>query len=187
MHPTEKSPVGAVAVREPRPFLYLTPMATAAEPVAVDAAGVALLDRLTSDHVPALVRSLVRHSLAVGVRGGRTAAGSVPLPISVLNRRRRSARAWIQAVLAGAVDSGTLHAVAHTWAPQLAGTGPDLRRCVRAARSCVEFLRGALTALVFDRPADNLVPEARALQALEAVLAAHLGAIRAAARRAIVV
>ncbi len=180
MSATATPEVAVRAAREPRPFLYLAPRVPTPQPVAVDPVGLALLAAAAGDQVPQLVRILVGHSLTVGARTGAGAP-----PISVLNRRRRSARAWLQAILAGRTDAVTLHALCHTWAPQLAGTGPDLRHCLRSARSCVELLRGALTALVFGRTADNLLPEARALHALEAVLAVHLGAVVAAARTAV--
>jgi hypothetical protein len=152
-------------------------------PVAIDAGGLALLGERAGDDVPMLVRSLVAHTMALQLRGGMNVVTATPLPISVLNRRRRSARAWIQAILSGGTDAATLHALTHTWAPQLAGTGPDLRACEKTAHSCIEFLRGAITALIVREPQDNLLPEAHAIHALETVLAVHLGAIQAAGAR----
>lgn len=168
--------------RERRPFLYLSSRSPWMGPVTIDASGLALLEQRAGDDVPMLVRSLVAHTMTLHHRSG-TSAVATPLPISVLNRRRRSARAWLQAILAGSTDAATLHALTHTWAPQLAGTGPDLASCERTARSCIEFLRGAITALVMQETQDNLLPEAHAIHALETVLAVHLGAIEMATAR----
>jgi hypothetical protein len=168
---------------ERRPFLYLSPRSPWQAPPAIDVCGLALLIERVGDDVPILVRSLVAHTMALQHRTRIDVGPAAPLPISVLNRRRRSARAWVQAILTGATDATTLHALTHTWAPQLAGTGPDLRACESTARSCIEFLRGAITALVISEPSNNLLPEAHAIHALENVLAVHLGAIEATVAR----
>ena len=55
---------------------------------------------------------------------------------------------------------------------------PDIARAAETGSRLIEFLRGAVTALIFDGPADNLVPQARALHALEATLAVYLHAFR---------
>jgi hypothetical protein len=174
----------APTMQEARPFLHLAPRTAGPRPQPVDADGLALLERLVAPETAALVRSLVGYSLARSHRRGLESAENGALPISVLNRRRRAARAWIVAILGGRTDRATLHTLAHAWAPQLAGSGPELGACVASGRACVEFLRGAMTGLVFAEPADNLVPQARALHALETVLGMHLGAIVDAGRRA---
>ncbi len=135
------------------------------------------------NRAPVLVRSLVNYTIELRNQQNRRAGFNQPIVLSVLNRRRRSARAWIQAILAGKVDRATLHAFTRTWMPQLAGTGPDIFRAAGASRRCVEFLRGAITALIFDRPANNLIPHARALRALETVLGVHLQAFRNAVQQ----
>jgi hypothetical protein len=48
----------------------------------------------------------------------------------------------------------------------------------------VEFVRGAMSALVMGEFAANLVPHAKALTVLETVLSLHLRALRDAADRA---
>ena len=78
------------------------------------------------------------------------------------------------------MDRATLHAVAHSWLPQLCGTGPSIRDASKPARRYVEFLRGLMTAHVMRRVAENLVPEAKALHTLETILAVHLGALEEA-------
>ena len=45
----------------------------------------------------------------------------------------------------------------------------------------IEYLRGAMAPLIMDRPVSNLVPRAKALNAIDNVLAIHLGALEAAA------
>ncbi len=166
--------------REPRPFLFLEPARVPARAVAVDAAGLAWLAAAADDAVPALVRSVVDYSIVL--RNERLAARGrqQPIQVSVLNRRRRAARAWILAVLAGRTDGATQHAVSTQWIPTLCGAGPDLEHAAAHGPRFVEFLRGALTALVFAEPAENLLPHARALHVLETVLAVHLAAVKSA-------
>ncbi|MCA8948621.1 MAG: hypothetical protein KDE27_03920 [Planctomycetes bacterium] len=180
MSPRSSAPSGA---REPRPFLFLEPRrpAVSGQPTFA-AADVALLDAIAAPTVPSLVRSLVNFTIALQNRRGLEHGNAQPIQLSVLNRRRRSARAWILAILAGKTDAGTLHAVATQWLPTLCGTGPDLARCLPPAGKIIEFVRGGLTATIFAEANDNLVPQARALHALESLLAEHFGAVRAAAR-----
>lgn len=47
----------------------------------------------------------------------------------------------------------------------------------------VEFVRGAVTACIFDQPAANLLSHAKALHALESTLSAHLAAVWHAGRK----
>ena len=132
------------------------------------------------DEVGALVRSLVNHTVAAQNERRRREGRALGVSVSVLNRRRRAARSWFVAILRGQVDRAPLHDVAHSWVPQLCGTGPDIRNANRPARSYFEFLRGLMTAHVMRRVADNLVPEAKALHALETILGIHLRALQEA-------
>jgi hypothetical protein len=166
--------------REVRPFLFLEPKVTVSVPE-LDAVGLQLLAAQTEDDVPALVRSLVNHTIALQNRGRFDSDGSQPIAVSVLNRRRRAGREWVQAVVAGKVDVATQRAVATQWLPTLAGNSVDAAKNRDAGASCIEFLRGGITALIFAAPAANLLPEARALHVLETVLAVHLRALLQAA------
>lgn len=174
--------LAAAPTREPRPFSFLVPRLVLTEPPAVDAGGRAFLAAKTAEFVPALVRALVNHTIEAQNRRARERGTPQPIQLSVLNRRRRCARSWLQAVIHGVVDLPTLHAVATQWLPMLAGHGPDAPTMLRTARSCIEFVRGALTGLIFDQAADNLLGHARAQHALETVLAAHLAAVEEALR-----
>ncbi len=159
---------------EARPFIWLKPVALP-DSLAADAAqGLEALNSYVGDSVPQLMRSLVQHSLVSDQDKTRSQAPSA----SVLNRRRRSARLWINSVLAGSIDANTINALVMTWGPQLAGTGPNPKRAVARMRGFVEFLRGNMTALICAEAEENLVPQAKAICALEAVLAVHLGALR---------
>jgi hypothetical protein len=100
-----------------------------------------------------------------------------PIPLSVLNRRRRAARTWFVAIAAGKADAATAHTFATQWLPLLTGTGPDLAAAVTPGRGLVEFVRGACTACLFADPAENLLPHAKALYVLETTLATHLAAL----------
>ncbi|MCA8973238.1 MAG: hypothetical protein KDC98_00885 [Planctomycetes bacterium] len=171
----------AVRSREPRPFLFLEPRPATSE-VTFTAGDIALLDELTCDSVAGFTRSLVNHTIAMQNRRALEHGNVQPIQVSVLNRRRRAARAWILAILAGRVDAGTLHAAATQWLPTLAASGPDLARSVAPATRLIEFVCGAVTARIFAAPAANLLPHARALHLLETTLASHLGAVREAAR-----
>lgn len=167
-------------LRERRPFLWLEAidMPRRLPPSAQD--GLELLAELLMDEVGSLVRSLVNHTVAAQNEQRRREGRREGVTLSVLNRRRRAAGSWIVTILRGQVDRTTLHTVAHSWLPQLCGTGPDIRNANQPARRYVEFLRGLMTAHVMRRVAENLVPEAKALHALETILAIHLGALEEA-------
>ena len=176
---TGREPMAENAALEPRPFLYT-------EPVAVPARGeqgiegVDLLTERTGQDIPSLVRSLVNHTIALQNRSALLTGHARPIAISVLNRRRRSARAWLLTVMTGQVDRGTLHSLVHTWIPQLAGTGPEIAKSLGTGLNCIEFVRGAMTALIFQEAEANLIPAAKALHALETVLGIHMQALREA-------
>jgi len=176
--PSIPVPATAQLTREPRAFSHLAPLIVTAEPPAIDVGGRAFLAAKVGDSIPALVRALVDHTIALQNRRGLESGNRQPIQLSVLNRRRRSARIWIQSVISGDVDRATLHAVATQWLPTLAGNVPDRQSMLRQARSCVEFVRGSLTGLVFDAPAENLLGHARALHVLETVLGVHLAAVQ---------
>ena len=167
-------------LRERQPFLWLGAMDVPRRlpPSARD--GLELLVELLIDEVGSLVRSLVNHTVAAQNEQRRREGRAEGVTLSVLNRRRRAARSWIVTILRGQVDRATLHAVAHSWLPQLCGTGPTIRNAKRPTRRYVEFLRGLMTAHIMHRVAENLVPEATALHALETILAIHLGALEEA-------
>lgn len=137
--------------------------------------GVAYLQFIAGDEDERASRILVSMSLR------RSAPNSVPFvrppAISVLNRRRRAARMWVNAILDGDVSPGTLRALTSSWLPQLAGTGPEAWRAIGAGRTFIEFLRGLFTGAVMSEPMANLIRHAKALHALETILAIHLGAI----------
>lgn len=172
--------VQAIA-REPRPFLFLEPARLPLRPVAIDPIGLERLDAEVGEAVPALARSVVNYSITLQNRSALERGNRQPIQLSVLNRRRRAARAWLNAVLAGQTDAATLHAVGTQWLPVLCGSGPDARPAPAVARRFVEFVRGAITAHLFSEPCENLLPHARALHVLETVLAMHLaGAVTAA-------
>ncbi len=172
----------AAPQREVRPFLYLEPARRPLKDERTDAAGVAWLEQAAAPSIPLLVRSLVDFTIARQNRRALERGPVQPIQLSVLNRRRRAARSWINAVVAGRTDAATRHAAATQWLPLLAATGPDRRLAARYGRAIVEFVRGAITACVFDEPSECLLPQARALHVLETTLAAHLAALHAAAR-----
>lgn len=172
----------ASATREIRPFLFLEPARGADAGVAPDPLGLDQLDAMVGDDAAALARSLVQFSIELQNRSMLERGDRQPIRLSVLNRRRRAARAWVNAVLAGRVDEATRHAVCTQWVPLLAATGPDLRPSVALGRKFVEFLRGAITGRIFVEPAESLLPHARALHAAEAVLGTHLAALERAVR-----
>lgn len=169
-------------VPEPRPFLYLDPLPAGANPPVIDQRGLDCLELAAALDVPALVRGLVNFTIAQQNGRALETGRRTPIVISVLNRRRRSARAWVMAILSGLVDQATLHALVRTWAPHLTASGTDASAMLEPARACVEYLRGAITATIFDEPADNLLLHARALHVLDTVLSVHLAALREAAR-----
>jgi hypothetical protein len=138
--------------------------------------GVAALQRLAFEHAARISHELVQHTLRL--RPG----SSVPFlrvpPFSVLNRRRRAARLWVNAVLVADTSPETLRNLTRTWLPQLTGTGPDPRLAAPSGPGLVEFLRGALAAVASpDGPVEDLSPLFDALHAADQVLRAHLGAI----------
>src|SRR5262245_57734578 len=123
----------ASAVREPRPFLYLEPAALVPSE-AIDRVGLEILDACVTPSVPALLASLVNYTIERQYRRELERGNPQPIQLSVLNRRRRSARAWITAILGGNVDQPTLYTLATQWLPMLAGSGPDLAHVARPAR-----------------------------------------------------
>lgn len=172
----------SAVVREPRPFLYLKPARWPLPHAPSDAAGRALLEAAVAPFVPQLVRLVVDHTIERQNRRARARGHAQPIHVAVLNRRRRAARSWLLAIAGAAADAPTCHAVATQWLPLLCGTGPDLGGVVRPGRALIEFVRGAVTACLFDAPAANLLPAARALHALEQTLAAHLAVLLQNAR-----
>jgi hypothetical protein len=167
-------------LRERRPFLWLKALDVPRRLGPSAQAGLPLLAELLTDDVGSVVRSLVNHTVSQQNEERRRQGRPQGVTLSVLNRRRRAARSWILAILRGQVDRATLHAVAHSWLPQLCGTGPSIRDAQEPARRYVEFLRGLMTARIMNRVAANLVPEAKALHALETILGIHLGALQEA-------
>ncbi|MBK8974823.1 MAG: hypothetical protein IPM29_02765 [Planctomycetes bacterium] len=132
------------------------------------------LQRATVSAGRATARLLVERVLQRIARADQPGPGDV-------NRRLRAARLWINAILAGDVSARTCGMVTDAWLPQLAASDDDPAAALRAVgRPAIEFLRGALSAVIFRRARANLVPHARALHALEVVLARHLAAIEAA-------
>jgi hypothetical protein len=160
--------------REPRPFLFLEPARTSST-VAIDPIGLAWLAEAADDAVPTLVRSIVNFSIALQNRSLLERGKQQPIQVSVLNRRRRAARAWINAVLVGGIDAATQQALTTQWIPTLCGSRPGASE---QGGKFVEFLRGSLTSLIFSEPAGNLLGHARALHVVESVLAVHLAALR---------
>ena len=161
-----------------RPFLRIEPVARYELPRSAQA-GLIDLEEYVGPNVQLLVRALVSH--AFGAQRIRTAnRRATPPSVSALNRRRRAGLQWIHAILGGLVDTETLHQVAHAYLPQLIGSGPELHHGERGGLQCIEYLRGAATALIFDAPSESLVSQAKALHALEAVLATHLAAYKRA-------
>ncbi len=159
---------------------WLRPKRPATNHTAEVEQGLAYLQLLAADDDVLIARCLVQFSLEA-----RAPRGVPPtrLPgVSVLNRRRRAARLWVNAILAGDLSRETLRSLTHVWLPQLAGTGPEPRRAAWHGRRSIEFLRGAFSASVMAGPRANLIRYAKALHALEAVLAGHLLAIRSLAR-----
>ncbi len=156
--------------REARPFVWLEPAQIPESLPSSAAAGLPELQAYLGTEVQLLMRNLVDFSLVSSVDRTRSLAPSA----SVLNRRRRSAGLWINAILAGNIDKSTLHSLIHTWGPQLAGSGPDRELTLRQTGAFVEYLRGAMTGMICSQPEANLVPQAWAIHCLETVLAIHL-------------
>lgn len=171
---------GAAAMREPRPFVYLKPASLPMPQLVEDPAGAARLDDAVQEWIPQLARSIVDFTIA---RDNARSGHPAPIGMSVLNRRRRAARAWLQLLAAGRADAGARHVVATQWLPILCGTGPDLLLARAPARELVEFVRGAVTACIFDAARAELLLDARAHYLFESALAAHLAAVREAIAR----
>ena len=148
-------------------------------PASVDE-GLGYLQFLIGEHDEILARALFAYSLR------RSSRRSVPfearLSFAVRNRRKRAARLWVNALLGGDVRPQTLRTIAGSLVPQLAGTGPDAWRATTAGRDFVDHLLGSATAMVMDRPRPCLIRHAKALHALESILALQLGAILAVGR-----
>jgi hypothetical protein len=163
------------AQRVPRPFLYLKAASLPLSRQPVDSLGVQQLEERVQPMISHLVRSIVDYTIAKQNRNSRRAQ---PIQMSVLNRRRRAARAWLLAISSAKADAATRHTVATQWLPLLCGTGPDLKFSLKPARELIEYVRGAGTACIFDAPAENLLPHARALSVFEITLAVHLAAVQ---------
>lgn len=174
----------SAAQREVRPFLFLEPARLPLKETTADPIGRLRLEASVAPSIPHLVRSLIDFTIARQNRRALERGHVQPIQMSVLNRRRRAARSWLLAIVAGKADAATRHAVATQWIPVLTGTGPELARAATAGRVLVEFVRGALTACVFDEPCDNLLEHAKALHVLESTLAAHLAGLQQVARTA---
>ncbi|MGB3968708.1 MAG: hypothetical protein WBO45_18380 [Planctomycetota bacterium] len=179
------SPQDAVtAQREVRPFLLLEPARLPLKDPGFEPAGLAWLATAVTPAIPWLQRSLVDYTIALQNRRALEHGNPQPIQLAVLNRRRRAARSWLLAIAEGRCDAATRHAAATQWIPLLTGTGPDYRASLRPGRALVEFVRGALTACIFDAPAESLLPHAKALHVLESTLAAHLAGLVDVARSA---
>ncbi len=153
-------------------------------PDAPSARDLEALELFTGNWLPTAVKSVVNYSMELQHRGPLFSQQPRPIPLSILNRRRRAVRAWLVAVVQGRTDRATLHALTHTWVPQLAGTGHDLARSVPTGRRCIDFVRGVLSGQIFDHASPSLLPQARALHALDFTLGVHLQAIREMHRKA---
>lgn len=174
---TDQENVAPATKREPRPFLFIDPMPSVTNDIEFKVDELQELETLASASVQVFVRSLVNFTIALQNRRALEHGNVQPIQLSVLNRRRRAAREWIVAIVAGKVDAGTCYTAATQWLPTLCGTGPDVSHCVDRARNLVEFVRGSITASIFAEPAENLVPQAKALYVLENVLAMHFGTV----------
>jgi hypothetical protein len=168
--------------REVRPFSFLEPARPSGRLPELDLQGCERLAEALTDSIPMLVRSLVDWSIARQRRDRWSQASAQPIQLAVLNRRRRAARAWCNAIAEARVDEAVQHAVAQQWLPILCGSG-TAGADFAAGRSFVEFVRGLATACLFDAPKASLLGEARGLHVLETVLAVHLGALERAVRR----
>lgn len=170
--------------KERRPFLKLSPLLVPREIPEEMAPGLEELENRVGDDVQIVVRALVNFTVSRQIVAQRAAGRAVGVSHGVLNRRRRSAREWILAIVAGRVDESTLRSLTHTWIPQLTGTGPDVVAAIEMGVELIEFVRGAVSALVMTELAESLVPHAKALNALETVLSLHLRALEGAAGKA---
>ena len=167
------------ASKEPRPFLYLKPARMPLADESVDEFGCAWLDASMEPSVPHLVRGIVDFTIA---QQNARSPHPQPIPVSVLNRRRRAARAWLRALAEGRRDAATRHAAAGQWLPILCGTGPEFVHLARRAGALIEYVRGAVTATIFAQSRESLLGEARALHVLESTLRVHFAAVLEAAR-----
>ena len=170
------STAAATAVREVRPFLFLDP-APAPVHVTIAPAERERLEHIAVAEIPQLVRAVVDYTIALQNRRALERGNPQPISLAVLNRRRRAARSWLLAILGGATDASTLHAVTTQWLPVLCAAGLVPTRLERPARRLVEFVRGALAACLYEEAAENLLPHAKAQHAVETTLACHLAAI----------
>ncbi len=173
----DKTASARAPARERRPFLFVDAIDVPRRLPSSAQDGVRLLARLLMHEVGTLVRSLVNYTVACQNEERRREGRPQGVSLSILNRRRRAARSWVLTILKGHVDRSTLHTVVHSWLPQLCGTGPGIRDARAPARRYVEFLRGLMTSHVMGRVAANLVPEAKALHALETILGIHVRAL----------
>jgi hypothetical protein len=167
----------SAAPRQVRPLAFLQPARLPLKDPTVDTRGVVHLDAAASPSIPALVRSLVDYTIALQNRRALERGHVQPIQLAVLNRRRRAARSWLLAIFAGKADGATRHAVATQWLPTLTASGPQIENAIAGGRVLIEFVRGAITACVFDEPCANLLDHARALHVLESTLAAHLAGL----------
>ena len=179
MKTAKKEMESLTTAREPRPFLHIQPDPRIELPTTASE-GLFELEEMVSADVPGLVKALVGYTLSAQNRLNMWAGRRVPPSVSTINRRRRAARQWIQSILAGSVDEQTLRSVGHAWIPQLAGSGPDLHEGSADGFACIEYIRGSVTSRIFDREAESLVPQAKALHAFESILAVHLAAYQRA-------
>ena len=167
----------ATPVREPRPFLFLEPTTPGTQAPVIATATQQRLERIATNDTPQLVRSVVDYTIALQNRRALERGNPQPIQLSVLNRRRRAARSWLLAILAGRTDATTLQTVTTQWLPVLCAVGAVPTGMERSGRRLIEFVRGALAACLFETPADNLLPHAKALHVVESTLAAHLAAL----------
>lgn len=167
----------ATAVREPRPFLFLEPTTPGTPAPVIATETQQRLERIATNDTPQLVRSVVDYTIALQNRRALERGNPQPIQLSVLNRRRRAARSWLLAILAGQTDATTLQTVTTQWLPVLCAVGAVPTGVERSGRRLIEFVRGALAACLFETPADNLLPHAKALHVVESTLAAHLAAL----------
>lgn len=172
------SSVRGAGHREPRPFLRIRPMHRSESLSTQLVEGFVELEARVGPNIQLVVRSLVNYTVASQNRRLHEAGRTGGTTLSILNRRRRAARAWILVILSGELSDASLRSLTHSWLPQLSGTGPELALAVPAGKEFLEFLKGAITGLVMAEPKENLVPEAKALHALETVLGVHLQALR---------
>lgn len=141
-----------------------------------------VLQEYLEEDVQVLVRVLVDAMMRRRHARSRAADRLPSTSIQELNRGRRAARSWLHAILSGRIDQGTRHAMLHVWLPELglSAHAADWRE----VQDTFELLRGAATGLIAGAPEDNLVPQAKAVHALDAVLALHLGFVEVAIRNA---